>query len=240
MRIHWSGNKFLCVYAGFLTFVFAGTVLLGFVPARKVSFDEISVRRINIVEPDGTLRLVLSDKQMFPGIFLKGKEHPHPNRQTAGILFFNDEGTENGGLIFGGMKNSQGQTSSYGHLSFDEYEQDQVMTIDAEQDGDQRDAGLSLVDDPRYPIGDLLAVTDRIQNLSLHEKKAELAKFKASHGSPHPRLYLGRDKEGAVALRLKDKEGRDRFVIQVSPDGASAIRFLDSNGKLIREVSAQP
>src|SRR5512147_592511 len=90
--------KFLAIYSGVLTLVFAGTILAGFTAeSHKASFDEITVHRVNIVEPDGTLRMVLSDKSEFPGIIIKGKEHPHPDRKTAGMLFFNDEGTENGG-----------------------------------------------------------------------------------------------------------------------------------------------
>lgn len=51
------------------------------------------------VAPDGTPRMVISNKSLFPGIVIKRQEHLHPDRQSAGMLFFNDEGTENGGLI---------------------------------------------------------------------------------------------------------------------------------------------
>ena len=54
--------------------------------------------------------MVISNKADFPGIIIKGKETPHPDRKTAGMLFFNDEGTENGGLIFGGSKDKQRQS----------------------------------------------------------------------------------------------------------------------------------
>src|ERR1700679_437493 len=71
--------------------------------ARKGAFDEIDVHRINVVEPDGTLRMTISDRAEFPGMIIKGKELPHASRNdSAGMLFFNDEGTENGGMIFGG------------------------------------------------------------------------------------------------------------------------------------------
>src|SRR5579862_9390502 len=131
-----ANQKFLAIYSGVLTLLFVATVLSGFAQTaaqKKVSFDEIDVHRINVVEPDGTLRLVISNKASFPGIIINGKEHPHPNRTTGGMLFFNDEGTENGGMIWGGAKDKDGKISNYGHLSFDEYLQDQVFTIDAEQ-----------------------------------------------------------------------------------------------------------
>jgi hypothetical protein len=68
--------------------VFAGTVLSGFADKSKVvRFEELDVQRLNLVEPDGAI--------------IRGKEHAH-TRPDAGLLFFNDEGTEDGGLIFSG------------------------------------------------------------------------------------------------------------------------------------------
>jgi hypothetical protein len=71
---------------------------------KKEKFDEIDVQRINVIEPDGTLRMVISNQAAFPGLIIKKKEYPHEDRKTAGILFFNEEGSENGGLIFGGSQ----------------------------------------------------------------------------------------------------------------------------------------
>ncbi len=236
MKNSFDSHRFLTIYSGVLTAVFAVTILGGFAPPKKTVFEEITVQRVNIIEPDGTLRMVISDKALFPGIYLKGQEHPHPNRKTAGMLFFNDEGTENGGLTFGGGKDKNGQVSSYGHLSFDEYEQDQVFTIDASQQGGKRRSGLSLVDNPDYPIGELIAVTDRIAKLPADQQKAEIAKFADSHGRPHQRLYLGRGDDRSVALKFKDVEGHDRIVIQVAADGSPVIRFLDQKGGIVSEL----
>src|SRR6516165_4145394 len=117
-----SSQRFLAVYSSLLTFAFAATVLLGSsAPPRDATFDAITVRRLNIVEPDGTLRFVLSSKSDFPGTYIKGKEHPRPDRRTAGMLFLNDEGSEVGGLIFGGSRDARGEIESHGHLSFDQY-----------------------------------------------------------------------------------------------------------------------
>lgn len=228
--------KFLAIYSGVLTLVFAGTILAGFTAeSHKASFDEITVHRVNIVEPDGTLRMVLSDKSEFPGIIIKGKEHPHPDRKTAGMLFFNDEGTENGGLIFGGeMKDGKG--SSFGHLSFDAYEQDQIFTIDAGKTGDQSASALSMIDRPEYPISELVALTDRIKDLPEDQKKAEIAKFTKDHPMPHKRLSLGRAEDKSVGLRLKDVDGKDRIVIQVAADGSPVLQFLSQDGKVVAQL----
>jgi hypothetical protein len=226
-----TGRRLLEVYAGVLTVVFALAVFTGTARSRKTRFEEIDVERINVVEPDGTIRLVLSSKALFPGIIFKGKEYPHPNRQTAGMLFYNDEGTENGGLTFGGEKDKEGKVSAYGHLSFDQYNQDQVFTIDASEDGGNRKAGLSVWDRPDYSIEELILLQERVKELPEKEKKAEFAKFFSERESAHPRLYLGKSHNGSVSLRLNDRQGRDRLIIEVAPDGTPAVRFLDQDGK---------
>jgi hypothetical protein len=234
-----SSQRFLVIYSGVLTLVFGVSVTAGFMQLpKKTAFTEVDVQRINVVEPDGTLRMVISDKASLPGIVIKGKEHPHPNRSTAGILFFNDEGTENGGLTFGGSKDKNGQPSSFGHLSFDEYEQDQVLVIDAQQAGDKRGSALTIVDRPNYPIGELVELTDRIKNFTKEQQQAEITKFTQSHPSPHQRLYLGRSDDRSVALKFKDAEGHDRIVMQVAADGAASIKFLDQDGKIVSQLPA--
>ena len=60
-----SSERFLEIYAGVLTAALAITVFGGFAESHKTAFDEVNVHRINVVEPDGTLRLVISDKAKF-------------------------------------------------------------------------------------------------------------------------------------------------------------------------------
>lgn len=197
---------------------------------QRAKFSEIDVQRINIVEPDGTLRMVISDKSQFPGIIINNKEHTHPNgRSSAGMIFYNDEGTENGGLIFGGMKDKNGTVSSYGHLSFDRYLQDQVFTIDASEEGSRKRSGLSIVDDPDWPITDFLSATP-----------GEQQNFFKTHAPPQQRIYLGRTPDDSASLTLKDKEGRARIVIKVGPDGSPAVQFLDPSGKVISQLPEVP
>jgi hypothetical protein len=232
-----GSQRFLVIYSGIVTLVFAVTILSGFAfQAKKTNFEELNVQRINVVEPDGTLRMVISNKAAFPGIIIKGQDRPHPNRKTAGMLFFNDEGTENGGLIFGGEKDKDGTLSSYGHLSFDEYEKDQVFTIDAGQHGNAHAAALKMVDNPDYSITELLALTDRIKALPQDQQNAEVKKFTETPGAPHQRLFLGKSEDKSIAMKLKDVNGRDRMVIAVEPDGSPVIRFLDQDGKVVSQL----
>ena len=70
----------------------------------KQKFTEIDVERINIVEPDGKLRLVISNRPRSIGPIYKGKPFGYAGGTRPGMIFFNDEGTENGGLTFTGSR----------------------------------------------------------------------------------------------------------------------------------------
>ncbi len=228
MKIAINGSRFLVIYSGVLTLALALSLLGAADKSRKASFGEIDAQRVNIIEPDGTIRLILSSKALFPGIIFKKKEYPHPNRKTAGMLFFDDEGTENGGLIYGGEKDKGGNVSAYGHLSFDQYDQDQVFTIDASEDGGFRKARLSIWDRPDYSIEELLALQNRIKNMPEDKKKAEYAKFFAGREHAQPRVFLGKSDNGSVlSARLNDKQGRERLILEVTPEGNPVVRFLD-------------
>src|SRR5215831_18802271 len=109
------GNRFVMIYSGVLIAGLVVVVAAGFgAGSKKIKFAEIEVQRINVVEPDGTLRMVISDKAKLPGVIIRGKEERQEERPQAGMLFYNDEGSENGGLIFGGHKNGKGEVVDSG------------------------------------------------------------------------------------------------------------------------------
>ncbi|MFN7992467.1 MAG: hypothetical protein U0Q18_02640 [Bryobacteraceae bacterium] len=233
-------QRFLTIYSGVVTAAFAVTVLSGFAArSKRVAFDEIDVHRINVVEPDGTLRMVVAAKSRFPGLIVKGKEYPHEDRKTAGMLFFDDEGTENGGLIFGGSKGKDGKVESWGHLSFDRYQQDQIFTIDAGEEEGRRRSGLGIWDRGDYPITDAIEASARIRRLPPAEQEGEWKKFMASHPGDAQRAYLGRAADRSVGLMLKDQQGRDRMVLRVGADGAPVLSLLDAEGKVVAQLPSK-
>src|SRR5437588_11144496 len=119
-------TKILVLYSTAVTTLLAAFTLAGSTAARGQDkgqqFDEIDVHRINVREPDGTLRMVISNHARLPGVIIRGKENPPVDRPYAGMLFYNDEGTENGGLVFGGHGTANGEVVDAGvNLSFDRY-----------------------------------------------------------------------------------------------------------------------
>jgi hypothetical protein len=139
-----AAQRLINIYAGVLTLVLALTFLYGF-SAMNRRFDQITVHRINVVEPDGTLRMVISDHAELPGVIVHGKQKHPPTRPQAGMLFYNDEGSEVGGLIFAGHRNAKGEVvDSGGSLSFDQYGAGQVVQLAGVDDKTDKFSGLSV------------------------------------------------------------------------------------------------
>src|SRR5271163_808321 len=140
-----SNPRFLIIYSAVVTAAFAVTLLCGFAAARSQTFDMLTVHRINFVEPDGTPRLIISNRESFPGAYMRNKEYPRPDRRdAAGMIFINDEGSEMGGLIFGGLKMKDGTIQNHGHLSFDQYEQDQIFAIDSGREDQEKFSAIQI------------------------------------------------------------------------------------------------
>ncbi len=154
------------------------------------------------------------------------------------MLFINDEGTEDGGLIYGGAK-SNGTPSSFSHLSFDQYDQDQTVNIGtALQDG-QRTAGIVLNDAPLQAITpNLIEEGERIKSMPHGPARGEAwAALRKKYPSLMERASLLRQADGAVGLTLKDKEGRKRLELSVDADGKPSIELLDEQGRVQRNIS---
>ena len=199
-------TKILVAYSTVLTTLLAGFTLAASAAAKVQRFDEIDVHRINVREPDGTLRMVISNHTRLPGVIVRGKENPPVDRPYAGMLFYNDEGTENGGLVFGGRRNANGEVVDAGvALSFDRYgASSQFVQLAGVQDSKNHLVGLTLSE--TQPTGN------------------------------RRRLFVGHDKEGAASVSLMDRDGRKRIVLQVTPDGTSSISFLDADGTVVNQL----
>lgn len=230
MRI--DPTKALVLYAGITTAAIAYGLITAASPAKTANFDAINVGRINIREPDGTIRMIVSNAAQAPGIIIKNKEHPHPTRQSAGMLFFNQEGTENGGLIFDGKMDKDGTAHSGGSLTFDRYEQDQVVQMVAQQDGANKIAGFKVFDRPEKRMD--FALLDQAEKLPADQRQALYQK--AGIGGAR-RMFVGRDTDGSSRVALQDGAGRDRLVLSVSDAGSARIDFLDAAGKVTRSVT---
>jgi hypothetical protein len=235
-----SNPRFLAIYSGVVTLVFAVTVLCGFAAMRDPKFGIITARRINIVEPDGTVRLTISNRADFPGGWIHKKESPRPDRRdAAGMLFMSEEGTEQGGLIWGASQLPDGTIENHGHLSLDQYEENQIFALDAGQEGKDKFSRITIADQGDYPVEEKRKAEDQIGRLSADKQDAAWEAFFAAHRHDVKRLVLGRAPDGSVGLNLRDGNGQVRIVLEVRSDGKGVLQFLDESGKVVSEFTGQ-
>ncbi len=190
------------------------------------------VERLDVVEPDGTLRLVLYSKARDPQIIVRGNVFPHPSRTQSGMLFYNDEGTEVGGLVFAGSRDADGTSSSGGSLTFDGYEQDQIVQILGYREDGEGLSGLAVTDRPEEPM-DFGRMQD-LANATNQEEAEQIAEDANFEGTS--RAFFGRDSEENSTVVLRDGEGRRRLVMRVGADGEAEIVFFDEQGNAIRTI----
>ena len=124
----------------------------GVAQSQRQRFTEIDVERINVVEPDGRIALAIANTQRVPGPMIDGKELPRELSQgrigSAGVIFFDPQGTEVGGLIFRTELRSDGTYSATRSLTFDQHQQDQVVGLQYSDNGKTRGQGLTVWDRP--------------------------------------------------------------------------------------------
>ena len=227
----------LGVYATVLSAAFAVVILTGARSPANAKFDTIDVQRINVREPDGTLRMVISDHAAFRGLILRGQEHRHP-RSQAGMLFYNDEGTEQGGLIFAGKKSADGKVGSGLSLTFDRYEQDQQLQLIGLDGNGRTVAGMQVNDVPDRPILRDLEEKSKLDAMPAKEREALQAERHSKNYYGAPRYYAGKSASNNSVVMLSDANGKSRLLLMVTPEGKAEIQFLDAQGKPQRVLTA--
>jgi len=206
--------------------------------ARPQNLGEITVQRINVVDADGTLRLVISNKdRMHPGV-IAGRALQRP-RPYAGILFFNDQGDEAGGVTLAG-RDADGRRIAEAGLMFDQLGQDQTIGFEYTEENGQRTAAFKVWDRPDTSLGevvDQLNAANAIPDPAA--RAAAVARVRAAAPRAAQRVFVGKTRDRVARVVLADAQGRDRLALSVSPDGDPSIDFLDADGKVIQRLAPQ-
>lgn len=163
----------------------------------------ITAERINIVDAKGRNHLVLSNSERMPGPIMEGKELKRAN-QPAGILFFDDEGDEVGGIAL--SQNEQGKLSA---LLFD-YEKSEATGFYRRIGADGKGYAAFFISDSAPPE----------------------ASIKEALSVDRNRIKLQNPDQNAEIL-LADGMGRTRIQLRVEKGGEAKIEILDTQGKLV-------
>lgn len=230
-------NLFLKVYAITLTLIFGYALLSGF-SLNNQKFEEITVERINVVEPDGKLKMVISNKErQHPGM-MDGE--PFEDRDRApGMIFFNEEQDEVGGLIYSGNQKDGASLV----LSVDQYKNDQVMQLMhyTNEAGDNR-YGLQLWErDKELTLPILIGLMDSLDNEGYnYPQKLEFLKT-MNNGEPitASRMFVGKNYNRETGLFIQDMYGTDRLRLYIDESNSPKIEVLDENGDMIKDILSE-
>ena len=141
-----------------------------------------------------------------------------------------------GALMLAPLKGPDGKISGGGHLSFDQYEQDQVIQLTQSEYNGRRWAAMIVNDRPDTALD--FDMAERLSKMpDGPEKTAALQKVQADGTFGRQRLYVGKTRDRESAVMLNDAMGRPRILMKVTSDGKASIDFLDDKGGVIRSVT---
>jgi len=232
--------RFLKLYAATSSFAVLLLMLMAFAPPRH-RFQVLQAERIDIVHPDGTLALALSGKGRLPGPTFEGREYPQElsggRTNAAGMIFFNERGDEVGGLTYHGQIQDDGYRAS-GGITFDQFRQDQVVSLQYSDNGSSRSAGVNVWDrSTEISIAEILEIVNARANATgaARDSIERVIQGLAAQGLATHRVFLGSRNRTAV-LQIRDTRGRPRIVMSVDSTDVPRLEFFDSAGAVIRTL----
>jgi hypothetical protein len=177
--------------------------------ARAVGvFDEprvVTAERINLVGPDGGLRMVITANTHE--IYARGEVIEHPGRRGGpGLIFITPEGTECGGITW---------DVDGGSFTIDSYEQDQAISIIHRDDDGVRSSVIEFIDRPSWSLLDMITGGHAGQE---------------PRDGPVTRMRLAREEDGTVGLVINDREGNKRLWLGVDKYGKPSVDLFGPNG----------
>lgn len=245
-------NRELVFLRAFATITAIGVVFItlsAFKQSGNQKFGEIDVERINIVEKDGTVKMVITNIDRFPhgNDIINDRPTNEDRKKRSGMLFFNEEGIECGGFIYDGQKTEDGHTAGMS-LTYDQYDGDQVMQLLMRDDkvGDERfvRSSIAFIDQPalltQSEIGEInkeLTALGKTDRAAMQKKYHE---YKEQGLIGHiDRMVLGQTKSKSNGLFLFDDRGMPRAMFYIDKDNNAQLDFYDENGNTIASFPEQ-
>jgi len=133
------------------------------------------------------------------------------------MLYFNDEGTENGGS-----------------LTFDQFDQDQVVSLSG---------GLRVWDQPYTPIAQLLervqAARAKPEGPERTRAMQEMTAWARAQGIFRQRLRAQTTRDRSAMIELADTLQRPRLRMLVDSAGGARLEFLGDSGQVLRAITGE-
>ncbi len=201
---------------------------------RVERFNEIVVKRMRVIDASGQTRLLLTGKPLPEGT-IDGRTIPRVGgpRETAGLLFYNDRGEEQGGLTYSGTGGEQAEA-----LTFDAWHQDQALEIQHGDDPAGSDSYIAGNELPKISMNETLPQFVREYKAARTDEERQAVRMRwRSEGKFGRQRWMIGDRQGASDVRLNDAAGHVRLLLRVEADGRARIDFLDEKGTVTKSVT---
>ncbi|TMV49527.1 hypothetical protein FE783_13565 [Paenibacillus mesophilus] len=201
-------------------------------------FETIDVEKLNIVDKDGTIKMTLFNRDHIPPAMMDGEDILPGHRKDwpiSGIMFYNGEGDECGGLIFGSEKKENGEYTSSAALTFDQYKQDEVVTMSYDNQNGVSTYGFKIKDRPKTPLPEQIKRLQQIRESDMDEA-AKQKEIQALWEGSTQRAYMGKNEKGEVLVCLMDKKGKPRLRMLVDEHDNPRMEFLDGQGNVLYKL----
>lgn len=225
-----------------MAYAFASTLVISFLALSSFSqkeknekIDELTVKKITVIGEDNLPRMVLSNETRQHSGRMNGKEMTKRER-PAGIIFFNNQGDECGGLIYQ-AEDKDGKIMSGMSFTMDNYKDDQVIQILNDEyyaDGKAYvSRGISI---NQYPVGTNMDVRNaKLEELEKikddKERKQKIRELFEKEG-PVNRLFIGKTRGNSSGLFLNGPDGKPKMMIYVDEKGNPKIQTYNDKGEL--------
>jgi hypothetical protein len=193
--------------------------------------ESLRAEKIEIVEADGTVKLSLFNKKHLPTAVIDGRKLTREGGGEAGLMFYNEEGEECGGLIYNGAKGNNEAS-----LTFDKYKQDQVLQLVYQQDKGLK--GMIVSDRPDHSLAEtfdkMQNIGKKISNNTEHRKALTQVAADGLFGSQ--RLVVGQTGK-TTGLFIYDTNGHKRLEMTVNEKNEPVIVFYSEKEEPVKTIS---
>lgn len=174
------------------------------------TLQELTVERVNIVDASGKPRMVIANAERFPDPVFRGKVHPRSIRTAAGMVFYDQDGVETGGLAT--MTGPAGHRMAGTIFDYNHQPTDGIGIMKMESpDGKSWMAGLTIAD--RIPYSeDEVTTSEGVSRIMLSNRNQN------------------------ASLVIAGTDGKPRIRIGVDADNQPRIEILDAEGKVARRL----
>ena len=204
----------------------------------RQSFRVIEAGRINIREANGVLKAALSNSAGFNEAY----RETHGGVRFSGLMFYNEEGQETGGLVYLGKEAPGGQDSDV-TLTFDQFRQDQNVYLHHEEHKDAQglkiEDGLSINSRPDWTrVKEEYGLYEQLDKLPPDQREALQLKGLQEGKLSTRRLFFGVQrgtKDGRpyddAGVFIKNKWGRNAIKLYVDEQNRPHFEVYDELGK---------